>query len=1650
MVLVKLKYLGISCGISLVNGSKLEITSIDLNRGVEMDVSFNNVVESTRQYFQGVPTPTGPGQPGYGSAPFWYQQGQGAAEHHQQPSSRLPSLAPFSTLNYRGNTGSISSVKSTGQGQAQGSYDVAATAAARYPSPSGYSNYYGHQQQQQQQQQQHQQLQQHIQHQQSQQQQAQQQSAQIHQHQQQSHHHQQQQQQHQHQHQQQSHQHQQQQHQHQQQSHQHQQQQHQHQQQSQLQHHQQQSSGKDHQSSLHSHQQNQQSSLHITQQSSQSHQSHLVQKHQALQSHQQALQNHHSAIQSHQQQSGHQGHQQSSHQSMHSQQGQQQMITNHHGQQQSIAQHQVPPNHQTHQQSYQDNQQQNIQSHSQMLQLQNHKQVIQNHKMQLLQNQQALHSLQQQNHSSGQHSNNMQHQYPGHQPTHQSHHSHQMAMSKYQMQNHQSHHSSQQNHHQPVINQLQPSQQVQHPAQGNQPQVARQSPLAVSHQQAAQSNQSQVARQSPLAVSQQHLTRQSPHHQGLPSHHQQTITRQSPHISSHQQTITRQSPHHQNLPSPSVLQQQSLTRQSPLASPPVVAFASQPSSHSSSHQQGLFSATVSGSRTTPTGSTAIPVINQVKRESPLDLSVKTIRQSADSTADPEHVFYTFHNEFMRGKASGSGHGQQLLSASKVDFQPFTVPADGKKRKDSSYYTLPSVNSFSRAYDKLYQQQPTQQQLQRSGGLKAEARYSQNYLKRPPEPEKQQASPKVPRIDTWKQTFDQQIEKRFNSYLSSIAVNGEKKTPFATPSYPEQKQNGADKRVLSILRNSLETRNQQVNHPQPKPLPPVPRYLETRLPPSTVMRQNLPPFGALSGDRNRLQVPRAVDSIQRSSSTQDVVDITDDDEPPQQAPSKGELDGLAAFLAARIRTKAELKQQVTPSSKENSSKAPPTPSNASCSSGHSSPRTPVFSSMDNKDLVKNFSSSEGSATVNKGLLWSVNAHRLSKENSLLASLPRRRDSDSEGSDIALTDLRRASISSSSLIHAPPPPPANISPEEEEDFNRWIALCEELVIQLQQGGKSIRKRFKRRLDESMFIKKEEEGDDLDIKIKKEFISDNSREGVAEDDEEALQPRERPLLNCRKIRQQRKPGPRKKKLKKFMGNWQNEVWQYKRPIGLMMAGEKCSNWPKAPSSLPDLDRLNDPHSQPIIKVEVEDNKAVAKSLGEEKSFLDRLMQRYSDRRKKAKIYEQKDPQTSSSELSSTPKTEEVNPKTETIAGFRDDLPAEGDLPPDIKPKIKETKLKHRDFNEERPASAPPPGATKFIIRKSNAIRNPTFVKKKKGLILKKGDTPRLIPEKRFKTFRRKLKSSGFDYIRKKKKQVVKKEGADPPRERKKKTAPMTEQEIQAEIKGWVLNKGLGETLLHRAARIGNVDVVYYCLEKLHHNPAPRDNAGYTPLHVACSRGHFQVANLLLKYGANVSDSALGGVRPLHEAAENGFTKIVKLLLEHGADPQLATYSGATAMALATDEEARLLMEMHISSQVPLQPIMDDDPTCSSQPKQEVDDDSGLASSDLEGFEIEESSVPLPNLYRLANEPRTDSWVLFHELSPLLRVKTKEALLKQLGQDARTVLRDMKTSEFYEKAHCRAIKSTAGPKTPKVTLVKYTDTVKFLLGVETTVIPR
>lgn len=120
--------------------------------------------------------------------------------------------------------------------------------------------------------------------------------------------------------------------------------------------------------------------------------------------------------------------------------------------------------------------------------------------------------------------------------------------------------------------------------------------------------------------------------------------------------------------------------------------------------------------------------------------------------------------------------------------------------------------------------------------------------------------------------------------------------------------------------------------------------------------------------------------------------------------------------------------------------------------------------------------------------------------------------------------------------------------------------------------------------------------------------------------------------------------------------------------------------------------------------------------------------------------------------------------------------------------------------------------------------------------------------------------------------------------------------------------------------------------------------------------------------------------------------------------------------------------------------------------DDDDGI-----DGFEIEESDIILPSLYRLTGESRSSSWILFHELAPLVRAKTKDSLLRRLGA-TRQDIRDLRPTDFYSRARTRTLTmgdterkpAKLGTKMSRVTLVRYTQAVRLLLDVETTVIPR
>ncbi|EAA04697.5 AGAP007537-PB [Anopheles gambiae str. PEST] len=185
---------------------------------------------------------------------------------------------------------------------------------------------------------------------------------------------------------------------------------------------------------------------------------------------------------------------------------------------------------------------------------------------------------------------------------------------------------------------------------------------------------------------------------------------------------------------------------------------------------------------------------------------------------------------------------------------------------------------------------------------------------------------------------------------------------------------------------------------------------------------------------------------------------------------------------------------------------------------------------------------------------------------------------------------------------------------------------------------------------------------------------------------------------------------------------------------------------------------------------------------------------------------------------------------------------------------------------------------------------------------------PKKRGRGHRtsRRKGSSGFDYIRKKKKPSQQHSQGNHGNQQH--GASGDETHISKEIRSWVLNKGVGESVMHKAARLGYTDVIVYCLERLDMDPDLKDNAGYTPLHEACAKGHLDIANYLLQYGASHSEPAPSGMRPLHEAVENSFVEIVRLLLAFGADPMLATYAGMTPIQLAESDDMTLFLEHHL----------------------------------------------------------------------------------------------------------------------------------------------
>ncbi|KAI8494515.1 positive regulation of extrinsic apoptotic signaling pathway via death domain receptors protein [Branchiostoma belcheri] len=92
-----------------------------------------------------------------------------------------------------------------------------------------------------------------------------------------------------------------------------------------------------------------------------------------------------------------------------------------------------------------------------------------------------------------------------------------------------------------------------------------------------------------------------------------------------------------------------------------------------------------------------------------------------------------------------------------------------------------------------------------------------------------------------------------------------------------------------------------------------------------------------------------------------------------------------------------------------------------------------------------------------------------------------------------------------------------------------------------------------------------------------------------------------------------------------------------------------------------------------------------------------------------------------------------------------------------------------------------------------------------------------------------------------------------------------------------GVGNTPLHKAASGGHVDVAELLL-KAGAQVDSRNKFEYTPLHYAAEEGHVGVAELLLKAGAQVDSRDRFGNTPLHNAASGGHVGVAELLLKGG----------------------------------------------------------------------------------------------------------------------------------------------------------------------------
>ncbi|KAI6784034.1 Serine/threonine-protein phosphatase 6 regulatory ankyrin repeat subunit C-like protein [Emericellopsis cladophorae] len=107
-----------------------------------------------------------------------------------------------------------------------------------------------------------------------------------------------------------------------------------------------------------------------------------------------------------------------------------------------------------------------------------------------------------------------------------------------------------------------------------------------------------------------------------------------------------------------------------------------------------------------------------------------------------------------------------------------------------------------------------------------------------------------------------------------------------------------------------------------------------------------------------------------------------------------------------------------------------------------------------------------------------------------------------------------------------------------------------------------------------------------------------------------------------------------------------------------------------------------------------------------------------------------------------------------------------------------------------------------------------------------------------------------------------------------------------------------LHRAAWKGSVAVTQVILDHMDLAAIDtKDDLECTPLDTACWKGHHEIAEILIKAGANIHTRDNDDWTPLRSAAQHGQLRVCEILIENGADIHARDNKGMTSLRVAAE---------------------------------------------------------------------------------------------------------------------------------------------------------